>query len=584
MQARLDGALRNLELARGLLLTQSFEIPQHQDRALIGFQRFEHAPDVARQRGIVWLRKRRLTRMAPLSVRIELGVAPRTTRMPDRLPDRDAPHPSHQRSRLAQRMQITEDLDQRLLSGVLPVVEGDRSAERPDERRKSIHELREREPIPRLCLANQLEISHVFKGTPSSKRFPTPCEFRRGPEPFLRPAPPLPHRIRMGSERKGGQIMQEITIVGGGLAGLVAAISVAEKGASVILEEARPRLGGRGHSARCTHKVNHGPHALYRHGALEAWLLERKLLPKTVFPGLTAVKLLDQGKLKRMPLPLLPMSRSAKREAPTDRSYREWATEILGERSTEAAVGFASLPTFHHDPGILSAAFIQERIQRSLAWRPVYYVCGGWQQLVATLEERARSLDVRIVTGSARDALPDGPVIVATELETASKLLDDDTVAWPRTSTAIYDIAFEARRGDTTAVLSLDDRIYASNYASGDPSVTAEGGALVQASAGLRPGESHEHAWQRIEKVFDVAWPDWRERTNWQRKAVAVDAAGPADPPGTSWRDRPAIDRGNGRYLVGDCVAAPGVLSEVSFESAIRAADLVAEKHLGVRA
>jgi len=65
---------------------------------------------------------------------------------------------------------------------------------------------------------------------------------------------------------------------------------------------------------------------------------------------------------------------------------------------------------------------------------------------------------------------------------------------------------------------------------------------------------------------------------------VCQDAAGPADPPGNSWRDRPAIDRGDGRWLVGDCVAAPGVLSEVAFESAIRAAQHVAEKLLGVRA
>jgi hypothetical protein len=43
------------------------------------------------------------------------------------------------------------------------------------------------------------------------------------------------------------------------------------------------------------------------------------------------------------------------------------------------------------------------------------------------------------------------------------------------------------------------------------------------------------------------------------------------DLPGTSWRDRPAVDRGDGVYLAGDQVAAPGVLSEVSFNSALAA-------------
>jgi hypothetical protein len=46
--------------------------------------------------------------------------------------------------------------------------------------------------------------------------------------------------------------------------------------------------------------------------------------------------------------------------------------------------------------------------------------------------------------------------------------------------------------------------------------------------------------------------------------------------PGTTWRDRPAIDRGDGVFLCGS-VAAPGCLAEVSFASAIDAAGLVVE-------
>ncbi len=50
--------------------------------------------------------------------------------------------------------------------------------------------------------------------------------------------------------------------------------------------------------------------------------------------------------------------------------------------------------------------------------------------------------------------------------------------------------------------------------------------------------------------------------------------SGALDPPGTSWRDRPAIDRGDDVYLCGDQVAAPGCLAEVSFASAIEAGSL----------
>ena len=44
--------------------------------------------------------------------------------------------------------------------------------------------------------------------------------------------------------------------------------------------------------------------------------------------------------------------------------------------------------------------------------------------------------------------------------------------------------------------------------------------------------------------------------------------------PGTSWRDRPAVDRGDGVFLAGDMVAAPGLLSEVSWASALEAGRL----------
>ncbi|CAM5549146.1 FAD-dependent oxidoreductase [Streptomyces tanashiensis] len=71
----------------------------------------------------------------------------------------------------------------------------------------------------------------------------------------------------------------------------------------------------------------------------------------------------------------------------------------------------------------------------------------------------------------------------------------------------------------------------------------------------------------------------------WRREAVSQGRTGAVDRPGTTWRDRPAVDRGDGVYLVGDQVAAPGVLSEVSFTSAVEAvslalrADLVGRHH-----
>ena len=73
--------------------------------------------------------------------------------------------------------------------------------------------------------------------------------------------------------------MGEVTIVGGGLAGLTAAITVAEGGAKVCLLEASEHLGGRARSMEGPYKANLGPHVIYKDGDFWTWLSERELLP-----------------------------------------------------------------------------------------------------------------------------------------------------------------------------------------------------------------------------------------------------------------------------------------------------------------
>jgi len=375
--------------------------------------------------------------------------------------------------------------------------------------------------------------------------------------------------------------MEKITIVGGGLAGLVSAISVAEVGGRVTLHEAAPVLGGRARTAKGPYRTNLGPHALYRHGAFETWLHERELLPPVGFPKLTSFRLRAGGRLRRIPLPLLPAMRSAREVAPIEVDYRSWATPRMGVRAAEVAIGFASLPTLHADPGRLSAAFVQERIRRSLVRRPVYYVLGGWARLVQALERRASEQGVEIVTRSKLAALPAGPTIVATDLPAAARLLEEPDLCWPGPRTAMLDVALRRARRDPSAVLDVDLRVYVSRYSAGDATLAPSGESLLQAHTGIRDDESHRDAIQRIERVLDAGFPRWRERCVWRQQGKVDGGAGPADPPGCDWRDRPAIDRGSGRWLAGDRVAAPGVLGEVSFESARIAARSVADKVLG---
>src|SRR5438067_6254733 len=228
--------------------------------------------------------------------------------------------------------------------------------------------------------------------------------------------------------------MQEITVIGGGVAGLTAAITCAESGASVRLLEAHDRLGGRALSTGGPYKANLGPHAIYQGGVLWDWLTARGVMPPVARPLLTGVRFHYEGTVHRTPpLSLIPPGlRLRGRMAPVDQDFRSWVTDHSDVRTADFLSSLAGVYTFHHDPGALSAAFVWERSQRLLlsARPPARFVVGGWTTLVDALERHARSLGVEIVTGERVDDVAARPAIVALELRDAQKLLGDERLEW----------------------------------------------------------------------------------------------------------------------------------------------------------
>jgi phytoene dehydrogenase-like protein len=382
----------------------------------------------------------------------------------------------------------------------------------------------------------------------------------------------------MRSHANGKTTTQAVTIVGAGLAGLTAAISCAERGCEVELIEAHGALGGRARSSEGRYKANLGPHVLYKDGPFWHWMAERKLLPASNGAPLAAVKLRWQGEVRRTPpLGSLPsVLRLRGREAPVDTDFRTWASEHAGERTAAMLAAAAGVFTFHHDPGELSAAFVWPRTVRIFLSPPpsARYVIGGWNALIASLEQRARALGVRVQTERRIEALPDPPVIVATELSEARRLLGDPTLDWMSGHTVCLDLGLRRRRGDPFIVSDLDEAGWVERFSAADPTLAPDGEELVQAQMPVRPGETVEQAIARLERLLDESLPDRRERETWRRRQVMQGQNGALDMPGTSWRERPAVDRGDGVFLAGDMIAAPGLLSEVSWASAIQASTL----------
>jgi phytoene dehydrogenase-like protein len=206
----------------------------------------------------------------------------------------------------------------------------------------------------------------------------------------------------------------------------------------------------------------------------------------------------------------------------------------------------------------------------------VRYPVGGWSTLIESLERRVRELGVSVRTGSRVSELPEPPVIVATELEPASELLGQE-LSWKSGNTVCIDLGLRQRRGDPSLVSDMDESGWIGRYSTTNPTIAPEGEELIQAQMPIRPGESTEQAALRLERLLDTGLEDWRPRETWRRRQVMDARSGALDMPGMTWRDRPAVDRGDGVFLAGDMVAAPGLLAEVSWASAIEASRLALE-------
>lgn len=383
------------------------------------------------------------------------------------------------------------------------------------------------------------------------------------------------------SGTNGRGAVGEVKIVGAGIAGLTAAIACAEAGVAVRLYEAHESLGGRARSSDGPYKANLGPHVLYKDGPMWAWLRERDLLPAIAGLPLAPVRLRWQAQVRRMPpLSAIPATlRLRGRQAPVDVDFRSWVAEQAGEPLAAMLSGGAGVYTFHHDPGSLSAAFVWSRTVRTLLTPPpvARYVIGGWNTLVERLERRALELGVAIEVGARIDELPEPPVIVATELRQARELLGEDALRWTSGHTVCLDLGMRHRRGDPFVVSDLDEAGWVERFSASDRSLAPGGEELVQAQMPVRPGESAEQATLRLERLLDASLPQWRERETWRRRQVMDGRSGALDLPGHDWRDRPALRRNDAVFLAGDMVAAPGLLSEVSWASAIEASGLAVQ-------
>ena len=276
--------------------------------------------------------------------------------------------------------------------------------------------------------------------------------------------------------------MKAVTVIGGGLAGLAAAITAAELGASVTLHEAHRTVGGRWRSTPvrkrprtdAVYRAHEGPHVIYRDGPIWPWLRERGLLGVTCGVPLGAVarfRFWHAGRVRAVPpAGFLRALRACRRtDVPIDQSFRTWASKLVG----------------------LEAAYRQ----------------GSWGAMFDGIAEYARKLGVIIELGSRVSSIGNEITIVATELESARVLLGADSLDWPSGRTALLDLGVHRNRHDLFVVSDLDTCGWMEIFTMPDPTIAPAGEHLVQMQMPISADSSKADGVARLEAIADQCKP-----------------------------------------------------------------------------
>jgi len=271
-------------------------------------------------------------------------------------------------------------------------------------------------------------------------------------------------------------VSKNVIVVGGGLAGLAAALYLARGGRTVTLFEKRRNLGGRAVThLRHGFRFNLGPHGFYRGGGAARVYRElgvpaigrppkrrgialfegqRYKLPIGIWSILTTRFLSPAAKLEAFKL-LYRIWRMKTADEYHDISAREWLDTHVRDNGLRLVLeSLMRLSTYSDAPERQSAAVALKQVH--IGMKGVVYIDEGWQKLVDALHSHCVAAGVNFITSSrvVRIDHEDGQV---RGVELGGLELDDrlDTV-----SLALPDAGVEGEHGTklpaATVVVAVD--------------------------------------------------------------------------------------------------------------------------------
>jgi hypothetical protein len=376
------------------------------------------------------------------------------------------------------------------------------------------------------------------------------------------------------------------TVIGGGLAGLTAAIALAKNGAKVRLVEHARNLGGRAMTNLIDgFRLNLGPHALYLDGCANQTLTNWGISPPGEKPDVAGRSfLVYRGEKHNAPLGLKDLVvsslftvgekldagnalRKLSSNIPPDPnlSVSQWLeAEVRTEKVRQLILTYVRVSTYSNQPELMSAQTAFRQFQMA-AKSGVRYIDGGWQTMIDQMAEHARELGVRIETGVEVKDIPAGAILaIPPQQVTTLTGMKFDGILPMRM--ACLDLGLTELPPDAAAfALGVDEPIYYSVHSlwakmAKGPQAVVHIGKYLGASTGTR---------EELEHFADILMPGWRERVLVARFLPEMTVAHTG-----VWvnRPRPDVRSVPGVFIAGDWVGNRGMLADAAVASGLEAA------------
>lgn len=200
----------------------------------------------------------------------------------------------------------------------------------------------------------------------------------------------------------------DVVIVGGGLAGYVAANYLAKTDLSILILEKGSHVGGRARTNKVNGQyLNLGPHALYKRGKAKTILEELRIelqgkspklggtliedgqeYPAPLSPlGLFTTNLLN-GKERLEWIGLLAKLMRIDTEKLVDQTFQQWVMQTAHSTKVQSLLFvLGRLATYCHAPEMASAKIMLAKMRNAMGG--VLYLDGGWQTIIDQLHNQA---------------------------------------------------------------------------------------------------------------------------------------------------------------------------------------------------